>query len=60
MVAIMNSRKHVILICYITNRDKINTTDHNSANSAVIDEDESDKDKYVVYETKIVSGAKNN
>ena len=56
----MNSRKHVILICYITNRDKINTTDHNSANSAVIDEDESDKDKYVVYETKIVSGAKKN
>ena len=40
--------------------DKFNTTDQNSANSSVIDEDVSDKDEYGVDETDIVAGAEEN
>ena len=41
-------------------RDKLNNTAHNSDNSAVIDEYESDKDEDGVDEIQIVSGAKDN
>ena len=38
-------------------RDKVNTTAQNSANSAVIHEDASDKDEYGIDESGIVAGA---
>ena len=42
------------------NLDKLNTTDQNSSNSAVIDEDESDKYEDGVDEPEIVAGAEDN